>query len=159
MAIQLKNRVLAVGAALIVLGFSLPAFSGVSLGTGGYAAEFKKIEMMHMIDADGNHMVSEGEFTKYYSKVFDDLDTDRNNGLDKTEWVGVKGKQSVSLGTGGYTRELRNVKMMDIMDKDSDHKVTKNEFAAFHHTVFATMDTSGDKQLDPQEWLARQVGH
>ncbi len=64
----------------------------------------------------------------------------------------------VMLDTGGDSRELRKIKMMDAMDADGDHKVTKHEFIGFHKTVFKSLDKSGDQQLDPQEWLAKHVG-
>ncbi len=62
------------------------------------------------------------------------------------------------MATGGYSRELRSVKMMGAMDADGDHKVTKEEFINFHKAVFKTLDKTDDQQLDPQEWLAKHVG-
>ena len=49
------------------------------------------------------------------------------------------------------------MKMMGMMDTDGDHKVTKDEFLAYHKTIFSHMDTSGDSELSAQEWVAKHV--
>lgn len=165
MKIQFKNlavlnHVLFGSVLLATAAFSAPAFSAdASFSTGGYAREMHKMEMMKMLDADGNHMVSAAESDSYYGSLFDSLDKNTDGSLDATEWVGKKGEQKVSIATGGYSRELRSMKMMAKMDADGDHKVTKDEFVKYHQTLFAAMDKSGDKQLDPQEWLAKQTGN
>ncbi|MBA3695816.1 MAG: EF-hand domain-containing protein [Methylotenera sp.] len=127
------------------------------LSTGGYANQLQKMEMMKMLDADGNHMVSAAEADAYYTSIFDALDKDQDGSVDAKEWVGTSGKSKLDLTTGGYSRELRTMKMMGMMDKDGDHKVTKDEFLAGHHAIFAHMDTSGDNELSAQEWVAKNV--
>lgn len=37
------------------------------LSSGGYATQLHKMEMMKMLDADGNHMVAAAEADSYYS--------------------------------------------------------------------------------------------
>ena len=49
------------------------------------------------------------------------------------------------------------MKMMGKMDADGDHKVTKDEFLAFHDKVFATMDKKGDGQITANEWLGKHL--
>jgi hypothetical protein len=158
MTIRFKNLALTSGALLCMAAFSAPVFSA-DLGTGGYARELHKMEMMKMLDADGNHMVTNEEFTKFYEATFDELDTDHDGSLDAKEWVGVGGSKEAMVGTGGYNRELHKMALMKAMDTDGDHKVTKSEFLKFHQDTFASMDKNGDKQLDPQEWLAKQTGN
>jgi Ca2+-binding EF-hand superfamily protein len=155
---QLKKMTIIASMMLTAAAFSAPAFSA-DIGSGGYARELHKMEMMKMIDANGDHMVSSEEFTKYYETIFDELDKDHDGSLDAKEWVGVKGEQKVSLATGGYSRELRTMKMMKAMDTDGDHLVTKDEFVKYHQAIFEAMDKKGNKQVNPQEWLAKQVGH
>lgn len=138
---------------------SAPAFSAdAMLGTGGYARQMHKMEMMKMLDADNNHMVTSAEFDDYYGSLFTALDANNDSVVDEKEWVGVKGKTKLDLATGGYSRELRKMKMMGVIDADGDHRVTKEEFIGFHKATFKALDKSGDQQLDPQEWLAKQVG-
>lgn len=129
------------------------------VGTGGYNTELHKIDMMNMLDGNADHMVTDQEFRTYYGQVFDEIDTNRDGTLDAKEWVGTSGKQEIKLATGGYSRELRKMEMMKSIDTNGDHKVTKNEFVTFHQSLFTTMDANSDKQLDPQEWLAKQTGN
>ncbi len=152
--------------ALITLALlSTAAFTATSfaaepmLSTGGYARQLHTMSMMKMLDADGNHMVSSAEFDDYYGNLFDELDTDKDGSVDMKEWVGVKGKTKLSLATGGYSRELRSMKMMGMMDKDGDHKVTKDEFIDYHKTIFTAMDKSGAGEINPQQWLSKHAGN
>ena len=145
-------------AAILTTAFSVTSFADVMLGTGGYNREMHKMGMMKMLDANGDHMVTSAEFDEYYGKLFDELDTNKDGSVDTSEWVGVKGKTKLDLATGGYSRELRTMKMMGMMDTDGDHKVSKDEFINHHKAIFTAMDKSGDGELNPQEWLAKHVG-
>ncbi len=160
MKIQLNNATLIGCILLSSAAFSIPAFAtDAMLSTGGYARELHKIDMMKMLDADGNHMVTKAEADAYYGSLFVALDKNGDNILDAKEWVGTKGKENISIATGGYSHQLRSMKMMKIMDTDGDHTVSKEEFMKYNETVFAAMDKSGDGQIDPQEWLAKQTGN
>jgi len=46
-----------------------------------------------------------------------------------------------------------------MVDANSDHNVSKDEFIAYQRTIFTIMDSTGDKQLNPQEWLAKHAGN
>ena len=154
------NKIALITLALITTAvFTAPAISAEAmLSTGGYARQLQTMPMMKMLDADGNHMVSTAEFDDFYGKIFDELDTDKDGSVDTKEWVGVKGKSKLDLATGGYSRELRNMKMMGMMDKDGDHKVTKDEFIDYHKTIFTAMNKSGTGEITAQEWLAKHIG-
>jgi len=157
---QLKSIAIIASALAASVICAAPAYAAdPMLSTGGYATQMHKMDMMKMLDADGNHMVTSAEFDSYYGKVFDELNKDADDSLDAKEWVGAKGEEKVSIATGGYSRELRSMKMMGMMDADGDHKVTKSEFIAYHQKLFTAMDKSGDKQIDGQEWLAKQTGN
>jgi len=158
MNVTTKKVVLIAATLLSTAVFSASASADVMLGTGGYNREMHKMEMMKMLDADGNHMVTSAEFDDYYGSIFDTLDTDKDGSIDAKEWVGIKGQSKIDIATGGYSRELRTMKMMGLMDADGDHKVTKDEFINHHKAIFTAMDKNGDGQLNPQEWLARNTG-
>lgn len=159
MNFKIKNAVLVAATLLSTAVVSAPAFSAdPMLSTGGYNREFHKMAMMKMIDANGDHMVTLVEFDDFNNNVFIELDKNKDGTLDATEWVGTKSKQDISLATGGYSRELRTMKMMEMVDANGDHNVSKDEFLAYQRTIFTVMDTKGDKQIDPQEWLAKHVG-
>lgn len=128
------------------------------LSTGGYATQLQKLEMMKMLDADGNHMVTLAESDAYYNSIFDALNKDQDDSLDAKEWAGATKQTKIDLATGGYTRELRTMKMMKMMDTDGDHLVTREEFLNHHRAIFNKLDTSADKQIDAQEWVAKVFG-
>lgn len=132
---------------------SAPLFAA-DLVTGGYSRAFQQMGMMKMIDADGNHMVSATEFNQYYTQLFDTLDKNKNGTLDTNEWVGTKNEPMITLATGGYIQALRDMKMMEKIDANKDHAVTKDEFLNYQGNVFSTLDTSKDKQIDAQEFVA-----
>ena len=156
MTSQFKKLALATG---LLLSFSASAFAADAMvGTGGYARQLQKMEMMKMLDADGNHMVSNTEADSYYNSVFDALNKDADDSLDAKEWAGPTKNSKLDLATGGYSRELRSMKMMRLMDTDGNHEVTREEFLAHHKNVFGMQDKSADGQIDAQEWVAKIVG-
>jgi Ca2+-binding EF-hand superfamily protein len=158
MRIQLKNAVIVAVTLFSTAVISAPAFSAdAMLSTGGYAREFGKMGMMKMLDADGNHMVTAAEADTYYNSIFDELDKDKDGSVDAKEWAGPTKHSKLDLTTGGYSRELRSMKMMGMMDADGDHKVTREEFLAYHQAIFAHKDTSGDKEISAQEWAAKTL--
>ena len=136
----------------LLLTVSSSVFAETSLTTGGYARQLQKMEMMKMLDADGNHMVTAAEADTYYGSIFDALNKDGDDSLEAKEWAGPTKNSKLDLTTGGYSRELRSMKMMRLMDTDGDHKVTRDEFLNHHSAVFAKLDTSSDKELSATEW-------
>lgn len=144
---------------IFLLGVSaIGTAQAADLVTGGYSREFQQMGMMTMLDADGNHMVSSAEFNQYYNTLFDTLDKNHDHSLDKSEWTGNKSVKMTTLASGGYIRELSKLEMMDAMDANKDHQVTKEEFLKFQETVFDKMDSTGDQQIDAQEFVAKLVG-
>lgn len=156
MTYQFTKLALATG---LLFSISVSAFAADAMvGTGGYARQLQKMEMMKMLDADGNHMVTTAEADSYYSSLFDALNKDSDDSLDAKEWAGSSKDSKIDLATGGYARELRSLKMMKAMDTDKDHLVTREEFLAYHKNVFSLQDKSADGQIDAQEWAAKIVG-
>ena len=136
----------------LLLTVSTSVFADTSLTTGGYATQLQKMEMMKMLDADGNHMVTAAEADTYYGSIFDTLNKDGDDSLEAKEWAGPTKNSKLDLTTGGYSRELRSMKMMGKMDTDGDHKVTRDEFLNYHRAVFAKLDTSSDQEISATEW-------
>ena len=156
MNFQLRSSLLIAATLLTTAVLSAPAFSAEPmLTTGGYATQMHKMAMMKMIYADGDHKVTKTEYDTYYGKLFDELDTNKDGIVDAKEWAGPSSKSKLDLTTGGYSHELRSMKMMGMMDKDGDHTVTKEEFLAFHDAVFAKMDTAGTGEITAQQWGAK----
>ena len=156
MTLQFKKVALATSMLLSVATLSVPAYAAdPMLSTGGYARQLQKMEMMKMLDADGNHMVTTAEADSYYNSVFDALNKDSDDSLEKNEWAGPTKNSKLDLTTGGYSRELRSMKMMRLMDTDGDHKVTRDEFLNYHRAVFSKLDTSSDQELSATEWAMK----
>ena len=156
MTLQFKKVALATSILLSVATLSIPAYAAdPMLSTGGYARQLQKMEMMKMLDADGNHMVTAAEADSYYGSVFDALNKDSDDSLEKNEWAGPTKNSKLDLTTGGYSRELRSMKMMRLMDTDGDHKVTRDEFLNYHRAVFSKLDTSSDQELSATEWAMK----
>ena len=139
----------------LLLTVSTSVFADAMLTTGGYARQLQNMEMMKMLDGDGNHMVTAAEADSYYNNIFDALNKDGDDSLEANEWAGPTKNSKLDLTTGGYSRELRSMKMMRLMDTDGDHKVTRDEFLNHHRAVFTKMDTSSDQELSAQEWAAK----
>ena len=154
----IKHKYGALFTGLLALAFVSATAFAADLGTGGYASAMKTKKLMKMIDGNDDHMVTLAEFEAFNNSVFDELDKDKDGSLDAKEWVGEKSSKSISVATGGYSSALRKLPMMDEMDTNDDHKVTKEEFTKYQVSIFHKMDASGDKQLDAKEWLAKQVG-
>jgi Ca2+-binding EF-hand superfamily protein len=155
-----KRMSIIAGALLSTAVLSTPASAAdVMLGTGGFNRELHTMGMMKMLDANGDHMVSRTEAMDYYGALFDMLDTNKDGSIDAREWVGTKGKQGLSIATGGYATQLRTMKMMGMMDADGDHKVTKDEFVKFQESTFSAMDKKGDGMITAESWLRKTTGN
>ena len=156
MTFQFKKVTIATSMLLSVAALSVPAYAAdAMLGTGGYARQLQKMEMMKMLDGDGNHMVTAAEADTYYNSIFDALNKDGDDSLEANEWAGPTKNSKLDLATGGYSRELRSMKMMRLMDSDGDKKVTRDEFLNHHRAVFSKLDTSSDQELDATEWAMK----
>ena len=156
MTLQFKKVALATSILLSVATLSIPAYAAdPMLSTGGYARQLQKMDMMKMLDGDGNHMVTAAEADSYYNSIFDSLNKDSDDSLEANEWAGPTKNSKLDLTTGGYSRELRSMKMMRLMDTDRDHKVTRDEFLNHHRAVFSKLETSSDQELSATEWAMK----
>ena len=88
MNVTTKKLACVMAALLSTVVFSAPAFSAdVMLGTGGYNKQMHKLEMMKMLDADGDHKVTKDEFINFHKTVFKSLDKSGDEQLDPQEWL------------------------------------------------------------------------
>jgi hypothetical protein len=148
----LKSIVITAIAAASVVTFSTTSFAADSMvGTGGYATQMRNMETMKMIDANGDHMVSQDEFTKYYTDLFNMLDKDHDGSVDMNEWKGMQKNAEAMIGTGGYATQFAKMDTMKMMDKMGDHKITKQAFLDFHQQFFDSAKKKDD-MITSQEW-------
>jgi hypothetical protein len=61
----------------------------------------------------------------------------------------------VSFGTGGYASALRTKEMMEKMDTNGDHMVSKDEWTKFQNRAFDGMDKDKSGYLTEAEWVGQ----
>jgi hypothetical protein len=139
------------------LALATPTFADdvVSFATGGYAAGLRTTAMMNVIDANGDHHVSQDEWTEFQQRSFAALDRDRSGKLDSLEYFG-RPSESVSFATGAYARGLRSQQMFGKLDSDGDNAVSREEFLRFQAGVFAMMDTHKTRRLSITDFITQQ---
>ena len=62
-----------------------------------------------------------------------------------------------SFATGGYARALRTQEMMDKIDANGDHMVSKAEWDAWQGKSFAMMDADSSGVLDHDEFMSAKA--
>ncbi len=67
---------------------------------------------------------------------------------------GVLAEDMTSFATGGYASALRTVEMMDKIDANGDHMVSKAEWDAYQGKAFAMMDADNSGALDHDEFMS-----
>lgn len=63
-----------------------------------------------------------------------------------------------NIFTQDYIRSLSSLKMMDMMDGNKDHMVSKEEFMAYQSRLFDMMDRNKDGMVDKKEWESSGIG-
>jgi len=139
-----RRRALAAAAAAIMMSGSLTAFSDepVSFATGGYARGVRSKEMMHIIDTDGDGMVSKAEWLAFQEKVFTSLDQHKKGFLRADIFVNRRCARLVSFGTGGFATGLCSQETSRDIDTNGDGRITHDEYIAYQEKIFHMMDTS-----------------
>lgn len=66
------------------------------LSMGGYARGLQRLQVMAMMDANGDHAVGREEFMKFHEALFDRMDRNHDGSIDRDEWQrrlgGIGGK-------------------------------------------------------------------
>ena len=114
----------------------------VSFGTGGYARGIRSKEMMHIVDTDGDGMVSKAEWLAFQEKVFAALDEHKRGSLSASIFVNRRCARLVSFGTGGFATGLCSQETSRDIDTNGDGRISKEEYLAYQQKIFHMMDTS-----------------
>jgi hypothetical protein len=144
---------------MIALAYSLTAVADDvgTFATGGYAAGLRTKEMMHIIDTDGDGMVSRAEWDAYQLKVFNALDTHKRGKLNVAIFASrTELRLGSSLATGGYAAGLRSEELAHKIDADGDGWISREEWMTYQGKIFDMMNTSvtHKDQLGPEEMFA-----
>lgn len=132
---QFKQLITIGTIALSGLVFTSPVLADTLFSTGGYNTNITK-----SIATD-------------YSKLFKQLDSNKNGMLEANEWVGTSADPEVMVSTGGYNREMR----MRMAGKS----INIDEFIMLQKPYSKVMNKSAEMEMDvdPQNWLSRQTGN
>ncbi|MDZ4099435.1 MAG: hypothetical protein U1E13_12190 [Methylophilaceae bacterium] len=135
MQTQFKQLITIGTIALSGLLFTSPVLSDTLFGTGGYNTQITK------------------STTSDYSKLFKQLDSNKNGTLEANEWVGTSADPEVMVSTGGYNREMR----MRMAGKS----INLDEFIMLQKPYSKVMNKSAEMEMDtdPQNWLSKQTGN
>ena len=95
-------------------------------------------------DKDGDGKISKDEAPSFLQGIFDNVDTNKDGFLDKSESDAMR-KNRGGGGGGGGMRDLMS------MDKDGDGKVSKDEASVIPPQFFDGMDSNHDGFVDKQE--------
>ena len=114
----------------------------VSFGTGGYARGIRSKEMMHVVDTNGDGMVSKAEWLAFQEKIFAALDEHKRGSLSAAIFVNRRCARLVSFGTGGFATGLCSQETSHDIDSNGDGRISKEEYLAYQEKVFNMMDTS-----------------
>jgi hypothetical protein len=141
-----QARVLVLAASMITLvGYSLSAVADdvATFATGGYAAGLRTKEMMHIIDTDGDGMISKAEWNAYQEKVFKALDTHKRDKLNVTIFASrTEVRLGSDLATGGYARGLNSAELAHKIDANGDGWISHEEWMTYQGKIFDMMNTS-----------------
>ena len=154
MQLKFRNRSWALLTTAALLTSVAMADDMVSFATGGYARGLRTEAQMHMIDTDGDGMISKAEWLAYQEQVFSALDKKKTGMVDEKEFLSpLSGVPT--FATGGSARGLQSREMMHKIDTDGDGTVSHDEFIAFQAKVFQMMDNNHRGSVGPQEFLGK----
>lgn len=153
------NKTLAAGAlALLVAALSYIPIAAAddmaSFATGGYATGLRTMAMMHMIDKNGDGMISKDEWIAFQEETFAALDKDKSGFLDEKEFAGPD-KPQLAFATAAYARGLRTKEMFAILDTNHDGKISHDEFISYQQKIFDMMDAGKKGMLGPHDFIRK----
>ncbi len=125
-----------------------------SFATGGYAKGLRTREMMHMIDSNGDGMVSEDEWTAFQERVFAALDKDHSGVVDEKEFTGPQ-SDALAFATAGFSHGLKTNAMFRKIDTDNDGTISRDEFVKYQMKIFEMMDTGKKRMIGPTDFIRK----
>jgi Ca2+-binding EF-hand superfamily protein len=100
-------------------------------------------KLLAKADANGDGIITKAEFTAARAKMFERLDRNHDGYVTKDDTPRFSLRQS--------SNGERMQEMMLMMDKDSDGRISRDEFVNSPSLLFERADTNHDGQLDSAE--------
>ncbi|MCK6450972.1 MAG: hypothetical protein L6R19_08975 [Alphaproteobacteria bacterium] len=109
----------------------------------------------HIFDADGDGLVSSEEFRKYRVKRFHGIDKNKDGWATPQEFAPPRvgaAHGAPTAGGGAGQRPLPRDAVFISLDKDSDDRLSEDEFVSAGEDAFAAIDANKDGAITPDEW-------
>lgn len=109
------------------------------------------------IDVDGDGMVSELEAMRQYDRVFQGMDTNQDGKVTGSEFQAAQGGPGRVSGGPRWAAPMtaRNSNCFQVMDRDGDGEIRRDEFVQAAKGQFQAADLNGDGKVTVWEFLAR----
>jgi len=120
------------------------------------AGEAPAKQLLLLMDKDKSGKVSKDEFMGFFEHEFTLLDTNKSGALD----VGELSKLHVRASDSDkkfITGEAAAKQLLQLMDKDANNEVSKQEYMGFISQEFTRLDINHDGELDVDELTKARV--
>ena len=144
----MKTYKIATVSVALVIGIGTAAFAGATTPPALEKGTYSTVYLLQLMDKDKDGTVSRQEFMKFMSDEFDRLDVNKDRELDANELAQTHLRYLPSEGErAGYGTAL----LLQLMDKDKNGKVSRQEFMNFMSDEFDRLDVNKDGKLDATE--------
>jgi len=143
---------------MLVAGTVAYAQASTDLWTTDFQKAFMTEKMMHMMDMSGKGMVTRDDYNKYMGKVFDMMDKNHKGMLEKQDFLTAEmGTGSTTVWTTDFQKTFRTADMMHMMDKSAKGAVSKADFMNHMGKIFDMLDKDHNGMLEKNEFIYSQV--
>jgi Ca2+-binding EF-hand superfamily protein len=134
--------------------------ASTDIWTTDFQKAFMTEDMMHMMDMSHKGMVTKADYDAYMGKVFDMMDKKHKGMLDKQDFLTAEmGTASTTIWTTNFQKTFRTEAMMHMMDKGGKGTVSKADFMSHMDKIFDMLDKDHNGMLEKNEFIYSQVFH
>jgi Ca2+-binding EF-hand superfamily protein len=124
---------------------------GMMMGPGGGMGPGMR---MMRVDLDQDGIITADEAAAWHESVFAAMDEDGDEVVTREEFLAAQMGMGPGTGPRAAMREQRRGQRFDMMDADSDGKLTLDEFLDQAQATFAAADQDGDGKVSTWEFRA-----
>jgi len=144
----MKTYKIASLSAALLISVGPAVFAGATTPPALEKGTYSTVYLLQLMDKDKDGTVSRQEFMKFMSDEFDRLDVNKDGELDANELAEthLRHLPSEEERAGHGT-----VLLLQLMDKDKNGRVSRQEFTNFMAAEFDRLDVNKDGKLDATE--------